>query len=583
MPSVFEKGDILSDRIRLIELFDSGGQAEIWRVEDMDFPNHSNLALKLRYIPWEDRSDREFRTRDARLEYEVDLLGSSNSIHIVQPHFKIEGKAEFRGERYAHFGLVMDFAPEGSLEKFFGSAEFSSYLPLERVRLLEQMALGVQAMQHFKIYHNDIKPKNILIFREGNGIHPRFADFGYAFRKTEPPVYGGTGIYMAPELVLKEADPSFKTDVFSLGLVFYETMMGFHPLIEIVKNRDPIKALQGYYSTDNYIDFSDAHRKSGKDLVELIERMCARDPKMRPEISEVIEQLRKIIQSDPYWNTPNLGLHFPDLIDRYRWVDSLHHLFGEQEVLVFLRGGNREADAKALAEWLKAEKLFGFTIMRLLGEYNDLLRVWRRPSDRGVLDGLLKRFEAERGPYLLLEPKLHWPLSPPSDRLGLKQQSDGLALLDDVAAGRSMMRRRGSIIAGETKSHREKDKTNKAIRAICRAVATTPLTSDLAEVIGEKIHSQLSKMRVFSEVEVFVDPGSRGIMAEFVIILESQQFHRFPDVLDVLEKTLKTLSAAPPSRTVTHFEMDKTAAFESYDGRLIYELFKFSRARLNEQ
>jgi len=578
MPSVFEKDRVLFDRIKLVELFDNGGQAEIWKVIDLDFPSRGILALKLRHIPADERHDAEFRKRDERLEAEVNLIGSCHSNYIVSPHFKIGGIEEADGRDQAYFGVVMDFAPDGALNNLFGSKEFSRFTGLERVKLLQQLAYGVQAMQHDEIIHNDIKPPNILIFREAGAVRPAYADFGYAFKRGETVVFGGTPLYMAPELVLKEAEPSFASDIFSLGVVFYELMMGCHPFEGIVRHLDPMTALKQHWSTDNSIDFTDQQRMTAGALVALIERMCARDPRNRDKITDVLDELEKIIMADPSWNSVNLDQYYPDLVGRYRWADSLHHLLNEKEVLVFLRGGNRRTDHAVLADWLKAERMFGFSILTLFGESDDLLRLWRRPADRAALDAVLKRFEAERGPVHLLEPKYHWPRSASAERLGLRQMPDVITYLDQLSRGPLPAPRKASAIVAETKSRREKGRDSKAIRAVCRAVASKTLSNELAELIGERIYTRLANVRVFNAVEVFVDPGSKGIMAEFVIIVETLQFHRIPEILDVVETTLKMLTEALPSRTATHFELEDDGRIESYDGRLLYELFRFHKS-----
>jgi serine/threonine protein kinase len=79
------------------------------------------------------------------------------------------------------------------------------------------------------IVHRDLKPANILI-TESN--HVKIADFGFAI-KIESLAKGnkynvGSPLYMAPES-LKKNDYSFKSDIWALGIIFYEMLFNDTP------------------------------------------------------------------------------------------------------------------------------------------------------------------------------------------------------------------------------------------------------------------------------------------------------------------------------------------------------------------
>ncbi len=120
-----------------------------------------------------------------------------------------------------HFVIVSKLG-EGTLE-----TRLQKRVSLETaLRFAEQMIAGVAYAHEHRIIHCDIKPDNFVMFPDN---HLRLTDFGIArvAQKTLKGSGAGTMGYIAPEQAMGK--PSFRSDVFSLGVILYRMFSGQLP------------------------------------------------------------------------------------------------------------------------------------------------------------------------------------------------------------------------------------------------------------------------------------------------------------------------------------------------------------------
>ncbi|UCH97561.1 MAG: protein kinase, partial [Candidatus Aminicenantes bacterium] len=161
-----------------------------------------------------------------------------------------------------------------------------------------------------KIIHRDIKPSNILLDQKNQ---VKLADFGMAKSTqikdertlTSPIVFRGSPYYVSPERA--KGDPvDFHGDIYSLGIVLYEMLVGERPfegttLMEVIGKhiRDPIPPIK--------------KKQPGipGQVQELIEWMTQKDPKKRPSsYAEIMDFLDSIPQTRETGETPVIpGVH----------------------------------------------------------------------------------------------------------------------------------------------------------------------------------------------------------------------------------------------------------------------------------
>jgi serine/threonine-protein kinase len=107
----------------------------------------------------------------------------------------------------------------------------------EATQLANGIAGALQAAHAKGIYHRDLKPENVFIVRDPDkGERPKILDFGIAkltdvTGQTQTGALIGTPLYMAPEQARSAAHVDHRADLYSLGCILYEMVVGEPPFL----------------------------------------------------------------------------------------------------------------------------------------------------------------------------------------------------------------------------------------------------------------------------------------------------------------------------------------------------------------
>ncbi|MGB8537971.1 MAG: protein kinase, partial [Acidobacteriaceae bacterium] len=206
---------------KIEELLGAGGMGEVFRAVD----TRLNRPVAIKFLS----PDLASAAARRRFQREAQMASSLNHPHILTVH----DAGDFEDRQY----LVTEFVDGGTLDSWAKQEERGWR---HTVELLTGVADGLAAAHAAGFLHRDIKPANILVAKNG---YAKLADFGLA--KLQEPLdpgaartltEGGTRVgelmgtipYMSPEQASGKVVDA-RSDIFSFGVVLYETLTGERP------------------------------------------------------------------------------------------------------------------------------------------------------------------------------------------------------------------------------------------------------------------------------------------------------------------------------------------------------------------
>lgn len=222
-PAELQPGVILLEKFKIIELLGVGGMGSVYRVEHL----FMNQQYALKCLNKCQRNDINWR----RFENEAkaaNMLDHANLLRVFEFGLLPGGRPYFLME------LVNGVTLADEIKKL-------GRLPMKRaIKIFIQVAFAIQYAHEHHIIHRDLKPSNIMIELKDGEESVKVVDFGIAkltgvdeFNQqtlTKTGEIFGSPLYMSPEQCAGTAIDN-RSDLYSLGCLFYEALTGAPPFI----------------------------------------------------------------------------------------------------------------------------------------------------------------------------------------------------------------------------------------------------------------------------------------------------------------------------------------------------------------
>src|SRR3989475_5222788 len=211
--AILSPGTVLAQRYEILQILGEGGMGAVYKAEDREL----NRPVALKVIRPDLAGNKAIIDR-----FKQELLLAREVTH--KNVIRIYDLGEAEGMKF----ITMEYIEGADLRTLI--QEKTKLAPEEAVEIMQQVCRALEAAHSVGIIHRDLKPQNVMRDKSGRIL---VMDFGLARTlegdgMTQTGALVGTMDYMSPEQALgKELDQ--RSDLFALGLIFYELLTGKMP------------------------------------------------------------------------------------------------------------------------------------------------------------------------------------------------------------------------------------------------------------------------------------------------------------------------------------------------------------------
>ena len=273
-----DEEQLIDDQYQLAMCIASGSSSQVWEVIEKSSARHLAMKLLKTDVP-------DFKENKAQMKRE-------SEIHKTLDHPMIVKYEKFSSNR-DHTYILMEYFRASNLKLQIKADTNGVHL---KVRQLFEGVCAALSHVHQKGYiHRDIKPDNVLMNKVGE---IRLCDFSLSSK--QPKGLGkmfagklktiqGTRTYIAPETI-RRRQPTFQTDLYSLGVMFFEVLACKTPF----QAPTPEELLQKHLRAEPP-NPSEFNPNVSPEMDRIIAKLLRKKPTDRPaSVDEVLQELKRI-------------------------------------------------------------------------------------------------------------------------------------------------------------------------------------------------------------------------------------------------------------------------------------------------
>jgi eukaryotic-like serine/threonine-protein kinase len=290
LAQLFPPGTVLGSRYEILRVLGEGGMGAVYQARDKELDRI--IALKV-IRP-------ELAGNPAILQrFKQELILARHITHKNVVRIYDLGEAD--GIKF----ITMEYVDGDDLRTLL--KRDGKCTPLQAVHIIEQVCRALSAAHAEGVIHRDLKPQNIMRDRHGRIV---VMDFGLA-RSLEEPGMTQTGAlvgtleYMSPEQALG-GPLDQRSDIFALGLIFYELLTGKTPY-----KADTALASLMKRTREHARPASDVDNSVPKPLSAVVSRCLERDIAVRYHTADEILAQLQVWQSNPHISAGALSRMMP--------------------------------------------------------------------------------------------------------------------------------------------------------------------------------------------------------------------------------------------------------------------------------
>jgi len=272
------KGDKINERYLVIKTIGEGGMANVYLAQDTIL----NRYVAVKVLRGDLADDEKFVRRFQREALSASKLSHPNIVEMYDV-----------GEDKGNYYIVMEYI-DGKTLKSLIKRRGALTLP-EVVDIMTQLCSAIMCAHDSYIIHRDIKPQNVLILEDGR---VKITDFGIAMalnsnELTQTNSVMGSVHYLPPEQA-NGSGSTIKSDIYSLGILMYELLIGKVPFkgdnaveIAIKQMKEPIPSI------------CSQNPDIPQSIENIVLKACAKNPKNRYDsVKEMYDDIKNALTED---------------------------------------------------------------------------------------------------------------------------------------------------------------------------------------------------------------------------------------------------------------------------------------------